>query len=178
MIVRAELADLLGEHGGIGEVAGTGPIPASVVDRLCCNADISVVLFGKQLTPLYEVTAARAPTAAQRRALIARDGACIGCGAVPDECEAHHIIPWRRGGLTQIDNLVLVCWHCHDRIHDHNWQVVFRSGCYRLVPPDATSPSNPAPSKKPIRRVPSASARKPQRSAGPPSLSQETALFP
>lgn len=178
MIVRAELADLLGEHGGIGEVAGTGPIPASVVDRLCCDADISVVLFGKQLTPLYEVTAARAPTAAQRRALIARDGACIGCGAAPDECEAHHILPWRRGGPTQIGNLVLVCWHCHDRIHDHNWQVVIRSGCYRLVPPDATSPSNPAPSKKPIRRVPSASARKPQRSVGLPSLSQESALFP
>ncbi|MDE0134440.1 MAG: DUF222 domain-containing protein [Acidimicrobiaceae bacterium] len=178
MIVRAELADLLGEHGGIGEVAGTGPIPASVVDRLCCNADISVVLFGKQLTPLYEVTAARAPTAAQRRALIARDGICIGCGAVPDECEAHHIIPWRRGGLTQIDNLVLVCWHCHDRIHDHNWQVLFRNGRYRLVPPDATSPPNPAPSKKPTQCSPSGSPRKPQRSAGPPSLSQETALFP
>lgn len=177
MIVRAELTDLLGEHG-VGEVAGTGLIPASVVDRLCCNADISVVLFGKQLTPLYEITAARAPTAAQRRALIARDGACIGCGAAPDECEAHHILPWRRGGPTQIDNLVLVCWHCHDRIHDHNWQVVTRDSRYRLEPPDATSPSNPAPSKKPIRSVPSAPARKPQRSPGIPPLSQETALFP
>ena len=177
LIVRAELADLLGEHG-VGEVAGTGPIPASVVDRLCCNADISVVLFGKQLTPLYEATAARAPTAAQRRALIARDGVCIGCGAVPDECEAHHVIPWRRGGPTQIDNLVLVCWHCHDRIHDHNWQILFRNGRYRLVPPDATSPPNPAPSKKPTQCSPSGSPRKPERSPEPPSLSREAALFP
>lgn len=178
VIVRAELADLLGEHGGIGEIAGTGPIPASVVDRLSCNADISVVLFGKQLTPLDEVVAARAPTAAQRRALIARDGACIGCGTAPDECEAHHILPWRRGGPTQVDNLVLVCWLCHDRIHDHNWQVVTRNGRYRLVPPDAMSPPNPAPSKKPTRRAPSSPARKPQRSPGLPPLSQETALFP
>ncbi|MCY3947743.1 MAG: HNH endonuclease signature motif containing protein [Acidimicrobiaceae bacterium] len=177
VIVRAELADLLGEHG-VGEVAGTGPIPASVVDRLCCNADISVVLFGKQLTPLYEATAARAPTAAQRRALIARDGVCIGCGAVPDECEAHHVIPWRRGGPTQIDNLVLVCWHCHDRIHDHNWQILFRNGRYRLVPPDATSPPNSAPSKKPTQCSSSGSPRKPERSPEPPSLSQEAALFP
>lgn len=178
IIVRADLGDLLDECRGMGEIVGTGPIPASVIDRLSCNADISIVLFGKELTPLYEVTAARAPTAAQRRALIARDGACIGCRAVPGECEAHHVIPWICGGPTRIDNLVLVCWHCHDRIHDHNWQVVRRRGRYRLVPPDATSPSNPAPSKKPIRRVPSASAHKPQRSDGLPSLSQETALFP
>ncbi|MCY3891809.1 MAG: HNH endonuclease signature motif containing protein [Acidimicrobiaceae bacterium] len=178
VIVRAELADLLGEHGGIGEIAGTGPVPAGVLDRLCCNADISVVLFGKQLTPLYEAIAARAPTAAQRRALIARDGACIGCGAAPDECEAHHILAWRRGGPTQIDNLVLVCWHCHDRIHDHNWQILFRNGRYRLVPPDATSPPNPAPSKKPTQCSPSGSPRKPERSPEPPSLSQEAALFP
>lgn len=177
VIVRAELADLLGEHGGIGEVAGTGPIPAGVIDRLCCNADISVVLFGKQLTPLCEATAARAPTAAQRRALIARDGSCIGCSAAPDECEVHHILPWRRGGPTQIDNLVLVCWHCHDRIHDHNWQVVIRSGGYRLVPPDATSQPNPAPSKKPTQCPKAEPPRKPAQSRRfPPS--EEAALFP
>ena len=152
IIVRADLADLLDGLGGSGEIAGTGPVPGSVIDRLACNADISVVLFGKQLTPLYEAVAARAPTAAQRRALIARDGACIGCGAPPGDCEAHHIIPWKRGGPTKIDNLVLVCWSCHDRIHDHNWQVVRRNGRHRLVPPDAESAPNPAPSKKPTQR--------------------------
>ena len=150
IIVRADLGDLLDECGGMGEIAGAGPVPASVIDRLSCNADISVVLFGKQLTPLYEAVAGRAPTAAQRRALIARDGACIGCGAVPTDCEAHHIVPWKCGGATRVDNLVLVCWSCHDRIHDHNWQVVVRDGRYRLVPPDASSPPNPAPSRKPI----------------------------
>ncbi|MDE0133505.1 MAG: HNH endonuclease signature motif containing protein [Acidimicrobiaceae bacterium] len=165
VILRAELADLLGEHGGMGEIAGTGPVPAGVIDRLCCNADISVVLFGKRLTPLYEIIAARAPTAAQRRALIAREGACIGCGAAPDECAVHHILSWRRGGPTQIDNLVLVCWYCHDRSHDHNWQVVTRNGRYRLVPPDATSPPNPAPSKKPTQRP-------------KPQPTQDAALFP
>ncbi len=165
IIVRADLANLLDGQGGIGEIAGTGPVPGSVIDRLACNADISVVLFGKQLTPLYEAVAARAPTAAQRRALIARDGACIGCGAPPGDCEAHHIIPWKRGGPTKIDNLVLVCWSCHDGIHDHNWQVIRRNGRYRLVPPDAESAPNPAPSKKPTFCL-------------KPAPSQETALFP
>ncbi len=177
IIVRADLADLLDDHGGIGEIAGTGPVPASVIDRLCCNADISVVLFGKELTPLYEAVAARAPTAAQRRALIARDGACIGCGAPPGDCEAHHIIPWLCGGPTKIDNLVLVCWSCHDKIHDHNWQVIKRNNRYRLIPPDAESAPNPARSKKPTpRRNPA-----PLQDAAPThtlDLSREPALFP
>ena len=177
IIVRADLADLLDECSGIGEIAGAGLLPAGVVDRLACNADVSVVLFGDQLTPLYEAVASRAPTAAQRRALIARDGACIGCGAPPGDCEAHHIISWQRGGPTKIDNLVLVCWSCHDRIHDHNWQVVSGKGRYRLVPPDAESAPNPAPSKKPTMCAnptladEAALARKPRQS-------HEPALFP
>ncbi|WP_420608810.1 HNH endonuclease [Candidatus Poriferisodalis sp.] len=177
IIVRADLADLLDDHDGIGEIAGTGPVPASVIDRLCCNADISVVLFGKELTPLYEAVAARAPTAAQRRALIARDGACIGCGAPPGDCEAHHIIPWLCGGPTKIDNLVLVCWSCHDKIHDHNWQVIKRNNRYRLIPPDAESAPNPARSKKPTpRRNPA-----PLQYTAPThtfDVSREPALFP
>ena len=177
VIVRADLADLLDDHGGIGEIAGTGPVPASVIDRLCCNADISVVLFGKELTPLYEAVTARAPTAAQRRALIARDGACVGCGAPPGDCEAHHIIPWLCGGPTKIDNLVLVCWSCHDKIHDHNWQVIKRNGHYGLIPPDEDSAPNPARSKKPTpRRNPA-----PLQDAALThtlDLSREPALFP
>ena len=151
IIVRADLENLLSEHGGTGEIAGTGPVPGSVVDRLCCNGEVSIVLFDTELNPVYEAVVSRAPTAAQRRALIARDGGCIGCGAPPGECEAHHIIPWKRGGPTKIDNLVLVCWSCHDKIHDHNWQVTKRRGRYRLMPPDAKSAPNPAPSRKPAR---------------------------
>ncbi|WP_420610940.1 HNH endonuclease [Candidatus Poriferisodalis sp.] len=192
MIVRADLADLLDSRsgiggidglGGMGEIAGTGPVPASVVDRLACNADISVVLFGKQITPLYEAVASRAPTAAQRRALIARDGACIGCGAPPGDCEAHHIIPWLCGGPTKIDNLVLVCWSCHDKIHDHNWQVIKRDNRYRLIPPDAASLPNPARSRKPTKRhnpTPSPKTTPPRQTVTPtkPAPHREPALFP
>ena len=177
IIVRADLADLLDCHGGVAEIAGAGLLPAGVVDRLACNADVSVVLFGDQLTPLYEAVASRAPTAAQRRALIARDGACIGCGAPPGDCEAHHIIPWKRGGPTKIDNLVLVCWSCHDRIHDHNWQVVVRGSRYRLIPPDTDSPPNPAPSKKPTMCANLTLAHEPG-PARKPHQSHEPALFP
>ena len=170
VIVRADLEALLGESGGAAEIAGTGPIPPSTLERLICNSDVLTVFFGDKLVPLYETTASRAPTAAQRRALIARDGACIGCGTPPGECEAHHIIPWTCGGKTRVDNLVLVCWSCHDRIHDHNWQVVARDGRFRLAPPDTEHRVNPARSHKPKRAKPTASVLKPPSDAKGPAL--------
>ncbi|WP_419947447.1 hypothetical protein [Candidatus Poriferisodalis sp.] len=86
--------------GGLAEICGVGPIPPSTVERLACNSDVWLEIFGDQLTPLYETVVSRAPTTAQRRALIARDGACIGCGAPPGNCEAHHINP---GGMSRQD---------------------------------------------------------------------------
>ncbi|WP_420445044.1 HNH endonuclease [Candidatus Poriferisodalis sp.] len=154
IIVRADLAALADQPGGFAEICGVGPIPPGALARLACNSDVWVEIFGDTLTPLYETVARRAPTAAQRRALIARDGACIGCGALPLECEAHHVIPWKSGGKTHVDNLVLVCWSCHDRIHDHNWHVVLRDGRYRLMPPDPAQPPNLARSRKPKHRTP------------------------
>ena len=109
IIVRADFAAFAGTPGGIAEICGVGPIPPSTLQRLACNSDVWIEIFGDELTPLYETSASRAPTAAQRRALIARDGTCIGCGEPPGECEAHHITPCQRGGKTRLDNLVLVC---------------------------------------------------------------------
>ena len=154
IIVRADLAALSDSPGGIAEICGVGPIPPSTLHRMACNSDVWVEIFGDELTPLYETVASRAPTAAQRRALIARDGACVGCGEPPGECEAHHITPCQRGGKTRLDNLVLVCWRCHDLIHDHNWQVTVRDGRYRLAPPDPAHRAQPAPQRKPTRRTP------------------------
>ncbi len=173
IILRADLAALTGSPGGIAEICGIGPIPPSTLERLACNSDIWIEIFGDELTPLYETVASRAPTAAQRRALIARDGACIGCGGPPGECEAHHIIPCQRGGKTRLDNLVLVCWSCHDLIHDHNWRVFIRDGRFRLAPPDPAHPVNSAPQHKPERRVPQREAKQysPQQASattGPP----------
>ena len=45
--MRADLSDLLDECGGTGEIAGTGLVPTSVIDRLSCNANVSIVLCGK-----------------------------------------------------------------------------------------------------------------------------------
>jgi hypothetical protein len=60
---------------------------------------------------------------AQRRALRALYATCAipGCSVRYDRCTLHHVIWWRHGGRTDLDNLLPVCTHHHGTIHDHGW---------------------------------------------------------
>jgi hypothetical protein len=66
---------------------------------------------------------------AQRRALRALYSTCAipGCSVRYDRCKLHHIIWWRHGGRTDLDNLLPVCAHHHSRIHDAGWDISLRS---------------------------------------------------
>jgi hypothetical protein len=52
-----------------------------------------------------------------RRALEHRDRCCVvpGCGATRG-LHAHHLVHWENGGLTELENLVLLCPY-HHRLH-------------------------------------------------------------
>ena len=123
-----------------------GAVSAETARQLGCNAAVARVVLGPGSTIIDVGRARRTATLPQRRALLARDGGCVGCGAPPGWCQAHHVRWWRHGGRTDIDNLVLVCSACHDKIHHASWQVVRdRSGRRRLRPP---SPDPPAPTTR------------------------------
>jgi hypothetical protein len=51
--------------------------------------------------------------------LIARDLGCVrkGCGRPAAWCDAHHLVPWEDGGLTDLNNLVLLCRRHHVMWH-------------------------------------------------------------
>ena len=119
-----------------GEIVGTGPIPQSVLERMLCNASVTGVLFSGNGKALWCGRTRYRPTDGQMKALIERDGGCVGCGADPSRCEAHHIDPWARGGRTDIDNLVLLCWYCHRKVHHNDWQVTHRHGRLTIEPPE------------------------------------------
>ena len=144
VIVVADIGVLTGEDpAGRCEIPGTGPVPRAVLERIACDAHLTGVLFadGK---PLHHGSTVRTATAAQWKMLIARDRGCIGCGAEPSRCQAHHIVPYAQSRRTDIENLVLVCWRCHHNIHDHNWKVTHRNGKPALESPDPLAPPNPA----------------------------------
>ena len=122
----------------VSQLATGEPLPPSVLDRLSCDAAITGVLYDTAGTPLWKGTAKRTATAAQLKALIARDGGCIGCAAHPAMCQAHHIEPFSQGGPTTIDNMALLCWNCHSKVHHHQWEVVLRNQRLTLKPPTRT----------------------------------------
>ena len=165
IIAVADIGVLTGDNpAGRCEIPGTGPVPPEVLQRIACDAQLTGVIFadGK---PLYHGSTVRTATAAQWRMLIARDRGCVGCGADPEQCQAHHIVPYARARRTDIDNLVLVCWRCHHNIHDHHWRVTHQNGKPALQPPDPSDPPNPAEGRHPYDTR-DAHASRPQRPPG------------
>ncbi|MDE2752496.1 MAG: DUF222 domain-containing protein, partial [Gemmatimonadota bacterium] len=129
----------------VSQLATGEPLPPSVLERLACNASITGILYDTNGTPLWRGTSKRTATAAQLRALIARDGGCVGCGCHPALCQAHHIRPASQGGPTTIANMVLLCWDCHYKVHHNQWTVVHRHGRFGLLPPSAPAGVRPEP---------------------------------
>lgn len=63
---------------------------------------------------------ARAFSNNQRAALYNRQkGICPDCGKhfVIGDMHAHHVIPWYNGGLTELNNGVMLCKECHKQRH-------------------------------------------------------------
>ena len=159
VIVVADIGALTGDDPARRcEIPGIGPVPPEVLQRIACDAQLTGLIF-KDGKPLHHGASVRTATTKQWRALIARDGGCIGCDAEPSQCQAHHIVPYARLRRTDIENLVLVCWRCHHNIHDHHWQVVHRRGKPALEPPNPLAPPGPADGRHPHDQAP----RDPQR---------------
>ncbi len=167
------LAELICEPTGAGKSAGTdllviadfdvikqrldnprladgSPIPVVELHRLALEANLLPSIFDTKAQNMWLGHKQRTASEAQRVALIARDQHCVGCGANPLWCRAHHIIWWSKNGPTDFDNLVLVCDDCHHKIHDHGWQVHRDpdTGKYHLKPP---GPTDAATTVKPSR---------------------------
>ena len=83
---------------------------------LTCDATCEA-WFQRDGQPIGAGRATRAINRRLRRALEHRHPTCAvpGCGATRG-LHAHHIVHWEDGGLTELDNLVLVCPY-HHRLH-------------------------------------------------------------
>ncbi len=148
------VAHLNDESSGlVAEIVGGDPLPPSVLDELMCNSTLKGLLFGSKGVPLWQGYSKRSATPAQINALTARDQGCIGCGINPALCQAHHVMPWSKGGSTDITNMVLVCWKCHNKIHHHNWQIIRQDGKPELIPPNGPN-YGPARAEQPITQTP------------------------
>ncbi|MEZ5168341.1 MAG: DUF222 domain-containing protein [Acidimicrobiales bacterium] len=126
-------------------VVDGAPLPKAVLDQIRCTAGATAMLFDGPGRPIWVGRDERNATIAQWRALIARDRGCVGCGADPNRCEAHHILEWDNWGPTDIDNLVLVCTRCHHDIHHRGHTLRRTNGRWHIDAP------NGPPRRPPIR---------------------------
>ena len=129
------------------------PLPSEVLERVACDSTITPIVFNGPAKPIWVGHDYRTATIGQWKALIARDRGCVGCGAAPDRCEAHHIVAWQDDGPTNIDNLVLVCSRCHHDLHDRNMVLRQTGGHWtttnRTRPAQPTRPdTSPGPGKQ------------------------------
>ena len=125
VVVHAPLQLLVGcSTDGVAEIAGVGPVPATVVRRLACDADVDVAVEDLNGSILKQGRARRDPTPVQRMEIDRRDKGCRFPGCTYTEfTNVHHIRHWADGGLTDLDNLVTLCGRHHRTVHELGWFV-------------------------------------------------------
>ncbi len=120
----------------IYELSDGSRLPPAVVEELTCNARLTSLIYERCGDALWRTRSRRTVTETQWQSLLATYGGCFHCGAAPAMCQAHHITPYSQGGATSLDNLIMVCWSCHHRIHHDNWQIhEHPDGSHTLHPP-------------------------------------------
>ena len=145
VVVRVGLADLQSGRG-FGTIDGIDqPVSIATVRRMAADGGVIPLVLGGDSEVLDWGRRKRLFTRSQRLALVERDGGCVGCGAPPGRCKAHHLRWWSRGGTTDLRNGVLLCSSCHHRVHDNGWDVRIDDESTRahvwLIPPTHVDPA-------------------------------------
>ena len=112
VVVTVDHDDLRKDLAGATTTLGEDLDPATV-RRLACDADLIPAVLGSGGRVLDVGRAHRLVTAAIWAALVVRDQhwAFPGCRRPPVMCHAHHVVHWVAGGVTSLDNMVLLCGH-------------------------------------------------------------------
>ena len=116
-------------------------IGSHTTDALLCDCVIHRVARAGN-TVLSYGRATRTVTIDLFRAVAARDGGCRfpGCDRKIAWCDAHHIHYWRHLGLTELDNLVLLCNRHHHLIHQPRWHLkLLPNADLEVTQPDGTT---------------------------------------
>jgi hypothetical protein len=122
VVAHVPLDALLEDSDLAGELEHDGLIDNETVRRVACDATVAVAVDDDVGHTMYEGRATRFPTDAQRREVTRRDRQCRfpGCPNLTFT-NVHHIVPWKPGGTTDLDNLALMCRHHHGVVHRKGW---------------------------------------------------------
>jgi hypothetical protein len=138
--LRAELQRTA--SGGVaavqpGLLPNGSPVSPLTAQTMACSADLVPILVDDDHQPLDVGDTQYAFPPKIRTAIIARDKGCTypGCGAPAPWCDVHHLVRFRDGGSTSVDNGALLCGRHHRYVHalDLSGYVTTRDGTSRVV---------------------------------------------
>jgi uncharacterized protein DUF222/HNH endonuclease len=149
--VTATLGTLYMNPGSAAaEIDHGDPVSGMTVNRIACDCSIRRHIFDSASLLVELGRRKRVVSPQLRKALESRDRHCRwpGCTRPGSWCEAHHVVPWTRGGATNQDNLLLLCSRHHVQVHEGRWQLlVDPDGRVEVVKPPldlAAPPRGPA----------------------------------
>jgi hypothetical protein len=125
--VTASVETLKGMAGAAGgEMEFSLPISSTAVQRMACDCSVTRVLLDQDSLVIDVGRTKRIVPGPMRRALMNRDGHCRwpGCERPASWCDGHHLVHWKDGGETNLDNLVLLCGRHHRMVHEGQWQLI------------------------------------------------------
>src|SRR5438067_13550700 len=134
--VNTTVEGLKGELGAAASELQPGmPVSSKTVQRLACDGTLARIL--KADSVVVDVgRATRAVSPAQWRALKARHRTCAapGCDRPINWTSPHHVEFWGRGGKSDLDNLLPLCYFHHRLVHEGAWQVIRAGEGMRVIP--------------------------------------------
>ncbi len=111
-------------HAALANGDGRSSLPIESVKRLCCDGDAIVIVENEAGEPLSVGRKTRTVPTAIKRALRARDKSCVFPGCHHTRfVDAHHIQHWSAGGVTSLENLLLLCSHHHRLVHEGGFRI-------------------------------------------------------
>lgn len=127
--LRVDIETLIGLNEKPGEIPGWGPVISDIARQVVAqqgDGDWRVTVTDPDNgAVLWNGTTRRRPTNIQKRHIQARIPTCVfpGCRMPARDSDLNHLTPYSQGGQTLVDELVPLCRHDHNLVHQGGWQV-------------------------------------------------------
>jgi hypothetical protein len=125
LTVYASIEAFAGPPGAVATTEAGVTISPEALVRLACDACLSFVLTRGPSQVLHSGRATRNWSGPMRRAIVVRDVHCRfpGCPVPASRSVIHHVRFFSRGGVTSVDNGVLICIYHHRLVHEGRWRL-------------------------------------------------------
>lgn len=119
------------------------PLNLAAIREAFCDGQWQHVLLGNFGEILYLGVLQRLFSAAQKRAIAARDGGCLwwGCYIAARSCDVHHVHEHSKGGATDVNNGILLCSAHHAYLHHSEFEIKMINGVPHMLAPVWADPT-------------------------------------